>query len=216
MKPSVNIAQDMKLFPTSAQLWKFNFTAHEQYQTNTLPERAHSNLSDTVSKGYTADITAIKAGEGRANWESIFGPISIFRPFKPHIRYQPFPWPVSDLGGKGRAGFLMNCIIKWEPLLRPLWLLLTRRPWCLNESRIEMNGSRWRTEGRAANVVEWAFNEEDESWVRARWGHCGRSPMASFCGAREYSPTHLLSAPPDRSVCLPLPRRFFGSCVEER
>lgn len=63
----MNIAQDMKLFPISAQLWKFNFTAHEQYQTNTLAERAHSNLSDTVSKGYTADIKESGAGEGQAN-----------------------------------------------------------------------------------------------------------------------------------------------------
>lgn len=67
MKPSKNIAQDMKLFPISPQLWKFNFTAHEQYQTNRLAERAHSNLSDTVSKGYTADIKANEVGEGQAN-----------------------------------------------------------------------------------------------------------------------------------------------------
>lgn len=67
MKPSKNIAQDMKLFPISAQLWKFNFTAHEPYQTNMLAERAHSNLSDTVSKGYTADIKANEVGEGQAN-----------------------------------------------------------------------------------------------------------------------------------------------------
>lgn len=57
----------MKLFPISAQLWKFNFTAHEQYQTNMLAERAHSNSSDTVSKGYTADIKENEVGEGQAN-----------------------------------------------------------------------------------------------------------------------------------------------------
>lgn len=67
MKPSKNIARDMKLFPISAQVWKFNFTVHEQYQTNTLAERAHSNLSDTASKGYTADIKANEVGEGQAN-----------------------------------------------------------------------------------------------------------------------------------------------------
>lgn len=67
MKPSKNIAEDMKLFPISGQLWKFNFTVHEQYQTNTLAERAHSSLSDTVSKGYTADIKANEVGERRAN-----------------------------------------------------------------------------------------------------------------------------------------------------
>lgn len=57
----------MKLFPISAQLWKFNFTAHEQYQTNTLADGAHSNLSDTVSQGYSADIKANEVGEGQAN-----------------------------------------------------------------------------------------------------------------------------------------------------
>lgn len=67
MKPSKNIAQDMKLFSISARVWKFNFTAREQYQTNMLAERAHSNLSDTVSKGYTADIKANEVGEGQAN-----------------------------------------------------------------------------------------------------------------------------------------------------
>lgn len=47
-----NIAHDMTLFPISAQLWKFNFTAHEQYQTNTAAQRAQLS-NDTVSKGDT-------------------------------------------------------------------------------------------------------------------------------------------------------------------
>jgi len=57
----------MKLFPIAAQLWKFNFTAHEQYQTDMPAEGAHSGVSDAGSKGYTQDIKANEVGEGQAN-----------------------------------------------------------------------------------------------------------------------------------------------------
>ena len=40
---------------------------HSSYQTNTQPEGEHSNLTDTVSKGYTADIKESEVGEGQAN-----------------------------------------------------------------------------------------------------------------------------------------------------
>lgn len=58
-----NVAADMKLFPISARLWKFNFTAHEQYQTNTAAERAQLS-NDAVSKGNTAHRGGVRGGGG--------------------------------------------------------------------------------------------------------------------------------------------------------
>lgn len=57
--------EDMKLFPISARVWKFNFTAHEQYQTNTPAERAPSRLSDAAAKARTGKASGV--GEGQAN-----------------------------------------------------------------------------------------------------------------------------------------------------
>lgn len=59
-----NVAPEMKLFPISAQLWKFNFTAHEQYQTNTAAERAQLS-NDAVSKGDT-----VHRGGGGGGWRA--------------------------------------------------------------------------------------------------------------------------------------------------